>query len=564
MTESNQQVSVARYLISRIEDLGIDFVPVFQGGNILKMIDEVGQSKKLKYICPNHEQALSMMVDTYARIRGFGVGMVTSGPGAIDLVTGIADAFYDSIPCLFFTGQVGMFHVRGNRGVRQRGYQEGDIVNIMKPITKYSVMMEKAEDARYIFEKALHLATSGRSGPVVIDMPYNVQRAMVNPAALRPYDPSEDAVLVSHEVAARAAEILAALRGAQKPVFLVGGGVVLSKQTDTMVALAHKLGIPSAATWTAVDVFNHDDALYLGTAGKSGHPSAAEAILNTDLLVGLGSRFSSKVYYGDKFAPTGQIISVDIDRAELDEGLLTPHHKIHADLKELLPEMLRQVEGQPLAIDAWRDRASAFKKAGYPIDHTTSNDDEFVSPYRFVDALSDELDAKAVIVVDTGCTLTWSVQAYKPKRGQRMISSWGNSPMGFAFPGAIGAHYAAPDSMVVCLIGDGGMQLNIQELQTVFVNRVPVKIFVLNNKCYGNTKFPAQQMFEGRAHGNKPGYGYAAPDFIAIAKAYGIPTASIVNGRNLRREIRAILDTTGPILIDVSIDPEQNHREIPL
>lgn len=564
-----QEVSVSRYLVSRIEELGIDLVPVFQGGNIMKVIDEVGQSKTLKYVCPNHEQALSMMVETYARIRGFGVGMVTSGPGALNLVTGIADAYYDSVPCMFITGQVGMFHVKGNRRVRQRGYQESDIVSVTQPITKWSVRLEKAEDARYVFEKAVHLAKSGRPGPVLIDFPYNVQRAMVRPSELRGYDPAEDATAPSPaEVSAQAAELLALLRAAERPVFLIGGGARLSGQADNIVALAHALGVPTGATWPAADVFAHDDPLYLGTSGRHAHRSVAEAILNTDLLVGLGTRFTTKVYTNDKqFAPGGRIVMVDADRSEMDEGLFDPHTRICSDLALLIPEMLRQLgaDARPsAAIEAWRRTAAEWKARWYPCDDTTSNDDEYVSPYRLIDALSEELGERAIITADTGCNLIWTFQAYKPKRGQRLISALGNSPMGFSFPAAIGAHYADPQATAVAVIGDGGMQLNIQELQTVAVNKVPVKVFVLNNRCLGNTKFPSRDFFEGRTHANEPGFGYEAPDFLAIAKAYGIPAVTIANGRNLRQEVRAVLQTPGPVLVDVSIDPEQSYKDVVL
>src|SRR3989344_6278839 len=254
--KQDKNITVAKYIVSFIEKTGIDVVPVIQGGAIMKVIDELGQSKKLKYICPNHEQALAMMVDAYARIKGFGVGMATSGPGGINLATGIACAYYDSIPCMFITGQVGMFHVTGERKVRQRGFQETDIVSVLKPITKYAVLLRNAKDARYELEKAYYLAKSGRPGPVVIDVPYNVQREKINPEKLRHFIPpveNRKKVLASTKKAVEM--VLDDLRKCERPIILAGGGVRLAGQVDILRKLVRKLHLPVVTTWGGIDYF---------------------------------------------------------------------------------------------------------------------------------------------------------------------------------------------------------------------------------------------------------------------------------------------------------------------
>jgi len=296
----DNKVSVARYIVSLIENLPIDFVPVFQGGVIMKMIDEVGESKKLNYIVPNHEQALAMMVDGYARLKGFGVGMATSGPGAVNLATGIACSYYDSIPCLYITGQVGMFHVKGDRKIRQRGFQETDVVNLLRPITKFTEMLTKPEDARYVFEKAIYLATSGRPGPVVIDLPYNVQREMINPKTLRGYIPPEVDYISGNDVNSAAKEVIQKLRRAKKPLILLGGGARLSNMGEKIIKFLKKNDLPFVSTWSAADICSFDLEMYLGNLGKSGSLGAVKSAQECDLLLCLGTRFTTKTIINEK------------------------------------------------------------------------------------------------------------------------------------------------------------------------------------------------------------------------------------------------------------------------
>jgi acetolactate synthase-1/2/3 large subunit len=568
-SEKKTEMTVARYLVSCIEKLGVDMVPVFQGGAIMKMIDEVGLSKKIKYICPVHEQALAMIVEAYARLRGFGVGMVTSGPGGMNLTTGIACAYYDSIPCLFITGQVGMFHVKGERGVRQRGFQESDMVSLLKPITKYAVLLDTPEDARYVFEKAVYLAKSGRPGPVMIDLPYNVQRALIKPDELRSFiPPVQDLAQEKDAAASAAAEVAKALGTAKQPVVLVGGGVRLAEQEKNLRMLVNRLKVPVVTTWAAADLFAHDQPLYIGNAGRSGNPSAVEVIQQSDVLVCLGTRFTPKIIINEKkFAGQARIISVDIDESELEEGIVSPHLKIKSDLRLFIPELLKQSErmGHPLPIEPWRLEARKLKREKYKIDITRKKTKRYLSPYEFVDTLSDVLDRRAIILPDAGANLTWAVQGYKAKPGQRFISAWGNSPMGYSFPAAIGACYGVKDKStpVVAMIGDGGFQINIQELQTVATQKPPLKLFILNNQCLGNTKFGCRAEFQGRTHGNETGYGYTPPDFRKIVRAYGLPMILLKNNDNLKAKLEKILQTPGPVIVEVSIDPEQRVFELP-
>lgn len=557
-----EKISVAKYIVSRIAETGIDMVGVLQGGSIMKLIDEVGEHPKLSYISPNNEQALAMMVDGYAHIKGFGVGMVTSGPGAQNLATGIASAYYDSTPCMFITGQVGMFHNKGERRVRQRGFQETDVVAMMTPITKYSVLLDKPEDARYVFEKALYLAKSGRPGPVLIDFPFNVQRALIDPDELKGFMPEIEENKPAHNnIEKDISDILEDIKASKRPAFVLGGGIHLSGQADTIRALAKKLQVPVVAAWPAADLFEVEDPLYIGTIGRAGNKSANRVVRQADLVIALGTRFATKAIITEKsFATQAKIVAVDIDRGELEDGLVISQIKLEYDLKNFLPRFLGAAEQFTIAPKTDWLAAVAKLKTERVNDNTTPGV-PYVNPYEFSEKLSKAMSADTVIVGDTGTNLCWFVQAYQAKIGQRMISSWGNSPMGYALPASIGAQLAKKDSSVVVINGDGGMQMNIQELQTIALNNVPVKVFVLNNDCYANVKFPAIDEFSGRFHALGRGNGYIAPDFVKIATAYGIKAFAIEGSDNIEEKIKEALDSKGPVVIDVKIDPEQRAWE---
>ena len=556
------EISVARYIVSLIENLNIDFVPVLQGGAIMKMIDEVGESKKLNYIVPNHEQALAMMVDGYARLKGFGVGMVTSGPGAVNLATGIACSYYDSIPCLYITGQVGMFHVKGNRKVRQRGFQETDVVSVLRPITKFSEIITKAEDVRYIFEKAIHLATTGRPGPVVIDLPYNVQREMINPETLRSFIPSQVDYISGIEVVSAAKEVVQKLLSAKRPLLLVGGGVRVSNMGEAILKLIQKTGLPFVTTWGAADMFTLDLEMYLGNLGKSGSPACVKSVQECDLLLCLGTRFTPKIIIHEiKFAEKAEIIAVDIDPAELDEGLISPDVKINADLKEFIPALIANVGENNFVPIEWKKQIFDLKSVNF-FPTTQNKSGEFVDPYKFVRELFNEAPDNAIFITDAGANLTWVMHGYKIKKGQRLISAWGNSPMGYSFPASIGAYFADKSRPVFALIGDGGLQMNIQELQTVVGNNINLKLFIFNNRCFGNIIMGARKEFDGRIHGNDSTSGYTVPDFIKVSQAYGLKTEKIDNDSDLTKKIQIIINNKNAMVVDINIDPSEEHEEL--
>ncbi|MDP2593204.1 MAG: thiamine pyrophosphate-binding protein, partial [bacterium] len=407
MKTFNKKISVAEYIADFISSLGVDIVPFVQGGAIMKIIDSVGQHKKLKYVACNHEQAVAMFVDGYARVKGFGVGMATSGPGGTNMLTGIACAYYDSIPCLFITGQVGMFHIKGDRKIRQRGFQETDIVSMAKPVTKHSEMVVKGEDVRYVFEKAVHMAKSGRPGPVLIDVPYNVQREMIIPEKLRSYSPSSSkSPFLKTSCEKEAKNILNILLKAERPVLFVGGGVRIAGEVKNTVKLASALKIPVVTTWGAIDVFSSSEPLYLGSPGRYGNISANEIVEKSDVALSLGSRFTTKVIHNDKiFSHNTKVIAVDIDRGELNEGLLPHWRTIQVDLREFLPVLLRQSREVSLnkeKLKKWLAFARELKSKSFDINIPPKSPESHVNPYTFGRVLSRVLGKKDIITSDCG------------------------------------------------------------------------------------------------------------------------------------------------------------------
>ncbi len=556
---TSNTITVSKYLVSLIKKEGIDMVPVLTGGNIMKVIDDLALCPNINYISPNHEQALAMIVDAYARIKGFGVGMVTSGPGGTNLVTGIACAYYDSIPCMFITGQVGMYHVKGERAVRQRGFQETDIISMIKPITKYAVLLDDPEKIRYEFEKAVYIAKSGRPGPVLIDLPYNVQRILINPDKLVGFIPKKVKDGHKLQLEKNSKKIVEEINSAKKPLILIGGGVRLANQVETINEIVNYLKIPIVTTWGALDVFDWNHKLYGGNIGRLGNPSALKIISGCDLLITFGTRFSTKAIINEKeFSKQAKIISVDADTAELNEGLISPHIKIKAELQEFLPYFLHLLRKQKISlnINNWRDEVNKLKAGFFDIKSPPANNRNYVNPYYFMEVLSELLKKNDIIVADCGTNLTWVVQGYKPKKGQRFISAWGCSPMGYSFAASIGAYYANPSVNIIATIGDGGFQMNIQELQTVAINKVPIKVFILNNQCYANIKFPAREQFDGRTFATEPTNGYKAPDFVKIATAYGLKAVRLKSNKNLKEKIKDIISEEKPMIIDVMCDPE--------
>ena len=559
------KIKVADYIFSEVQKLKVDFVPIYQSGNALHLINAVGKNKKIKAFVNYHEQANGLAAEAYGRFKKLGVCCVGSGPAATNLSSAIMSAYCDSIPTFFVTGQVGMFHNKKNRKIRQRGFQEVDVKNHMKPITKYSVLVDKVENIRYELEKCLYLAISGRPGPVVMDVPYNVQIAKIDPKKLKKFNKPKKK---TRNFSSIFKYVLNEIKKSSKPMVHLGGGVQSLKNNELVLKFLNKLNIPVVTTWLATDILYYNHPLNLGNLGRSGNRSAVYSVQECDLLLNFGSRLTTKVITNEKtFAKKAKVISFDIDKAELKQGLIKFHKGFQVDLKDFIPDFYKYLSlkkyNYSLKKD-WKTRVVDLRKNHYAIDETIkSKNPKYVSPYKFMNNLFEVSSKKAIFIPDAGMNITWTYQGNKLKKGQKIFTGLGASPMGYALPASIGAYYATKSNQIVVLAGDGGFQMNIQELQALAFHNLPIKVFILNNESLGNTRFPAQRLF-GNSTGNDVKGGYGWPDFVKVAKAYNIKSTSFENKKNFKSQLRRIMNYKKPILVDVRIDPLQFMLDTPI
>ncbi|MEN6576880.1 MAG: thiamine pyrophosphate-binding protein [Phycisphaerales bacterium] len=555
-------VKISDYIASSIADLGVRHVFGVCGGGAMHLVDSFGGSDRLEYIATHHEQAAAMAAEGYARISGVpGATLVTSGPGGTNAITGVYGAWVDSIPAVFVSGQVTRDTLLGDTGLRQFGIQEGNIIDIVRPITKYAVTVTDPETIRYHVEKACHLATTGRPGPVWIDVPLDVQNKLVNPEVLPGYTPEEPSQpCTAHVLNGLVAECAAMLTEAKRPVLIFGYGVRLSRAEDSLRCLVQRLRIPCVSSWTASDIIPTSDENYVGRSGIMGDRAGNFAVQNADLVLIVGSRMSiPQVGYNYKlFARAAKKVMVDIDEIEMRKPSLCSDLPICADAGQFLRALLTRVEADAmtLAIDEWQARCRRWKQR-YPVCLPEYRDNrDKVNSFHFVDRLSEKLGSDAVVVTDMGTSFTCTMQTFRTKAGQRLFTSSGFASMGFGLPGAIGACFAQGRRKTILITGDGGLQMNIQELQTVVQNKLPLIIFVLNNEGYLTIKLMQQNHF-GRYIGSDPSSGLTCPDIVKLAVAYGIEAERIVDQDMLERRLDAVLAHGGPYLCEIMMPPEQ-------
>lgn len=550
-------MKLSDYVVNYLVSLGTKDVFMVIGGACVHLAHSLHGRDDIRYICVQHEQAGAMAVEAYSRVTGrLGAMVVTSGPGATNLVTGLCGAWFDSIPCILFTGQVNTNEQKGDRPVRQVGFQETDIVSIVRSITKYATLVNRPETIRYELEKATHIARSGRAGPVLLDIPLDVQRAEIDPERLEPFvPPASSNTPGAADLRAEVEQCIPLIEAAERPVLIVGGGVRLAGAEKEIRAAVDLLGFPVVVSWSGFDLIPYKHPLYVGQFGVYGSRAANFAVQNSDLVLSVGSRLDTRQTGGkpETFARGARKILVDIDPGELHKRRgLEPDLAIVADAEAFLRALIDALPGvRRRNIEPWILRTQSWKSRYPTVQPEYSSLKEKVSPYVFVQTLSEELSEDAVVIADCGANLTWTIQSFQVKEGQRVFSTFGNSPMGYAYAASMGAAVAL-GKPIICLIGDGGFQLNIQELQTVYHYNLPVKAFILNNRSYGIIK-QFQDLYMGSLYVGS-GYGYSCPDFVKVAQAYGIPARSITNHAEMRAAIRQVLAKPGPVVCDVVLD----------
>jgi acetolactate synthase-1/2/3 large subunit len=553
-------MNVSEYIVNFLAEIGVKHVFEITGGAAAHMIDAFHDRTDIKYVCAQHEQAAAMMADAYSRLGGnIGVVMTTSGPGATNLITGICCSYFDSIPVLYLTGQVGRKAYKGDRKVRQLGFQETDIISIVKPITKYAAMVTNPATIKYLLKKAVAIAREGRKGPVLLDIPEDITWLdMPDDVELKDWQESFDLKTPTNS---EINECLALIQKASRPLIISGGGVRHAGATEELLRFAELTNIPVAQSYAGIDTFPHNHPLYAGIVGAYGNRTANFAVANCDLLLALGTRMCLRQVGSNPelFAREAKKIVVDIDPNELNQ-IIKADIPLSCDVKQLLISLNQAVErlrGSSTAYAAtnhfWNQKIREWKER-YPFCYLhTEPSGKKVNPYLFFKVLSEEMADDDVLVLDTGQNLAIAAQTLNVRKGQRVFSSWANTPMGYALPAAAGAAFQRGKKHVLCAMGDGGIQLNIQELQTIVYYNLPVKIFVLNNDCYGMVRQFQDLYFEKRHEASVKNKGYSHPDFRKVANAYGIKATIISNNESLHAKIREVLDFRNAILCEVPL-----------
>ncbi len=556
---------VARFLAAQ----GIGHVFAITGGASLHLIDSISRRNDVDFICPQHEQAGAMAADAYARVTGrLGAAIATSGPGFTNMITGICSAYYDSVPVLYITGQVSTFRAKGALGVRQLGFQETDTVQMCQQITKYAVSIDEASRIRYELEKAVYLAFAGRPGPVLVDIPDNLQREDIDPEKLEAFVAPEKAGQASAEKdhEEQIEQVRALLQGAERPVLVLGWGVRLAGAVERAVDLVEHLNIPVLPTWGMKDFLPADHPLLAGTFGTHGTRTGNFVVQNADVILSIGSRLDTHETGTplDSFARQAELMMVDIDPTELAKFATLGRPlslSIERDAGDFMADfMAGPTDFSGADITPWRDRIQGWQQQ-FPECPQEFYNQQAINPYVFNKILAEESADGDTFVLDTGCALAWMMQSFDFKPKQRAIHAFNNTPMGFALPGAIGASLALGRGPVTCIAGDGSLQMNLQELATVIRHDLPIKIFLINNHGYSMIKQTQEQWLDARYNASSVEGGLALPDFTALAKVYGFKTLTIKRNTDIRARVRETLDHSGPTFCNVEI--ESDHRVLP-
>lgn len=572
------RIRLADYIAAVLVEHGVRHVFMLTGGGAMHLNDALGRHAGLRYVCCHHEQALAMAAESYTRLSGrLAAVNVTTGPGGINALNGVHGAYTDSIAMIVISGQVKRETLRGNAPVRLRqlGDQEADIVAIATPITKFAAMVEDPQNIRYLLEKAIWLATTGRPGPVWLDIPIDVQSALIDPDELRGFEPrvegygrdfalpAEYGWLNGQPLRDAARKVVTMLRTAKRPVILPGTGVRISGAHEDFLKLVERLRIPVAPGWNAQDVVDDTNSMYVGRPGTVGDRAGNFAVQNADLLLVLGCRLNIRQisYNFASFARAATKIMVDIDAAELGKPTLAIDLPIHADLATFIPALLAELEDfeRPEAHAAYLDWTMERRRRYSPVLPEYWRTKGVVNPYCFTQVLFEQLAADEVVVMADATAAVVTVQAARLKPGQRLYSNSGAASMGYDLPAAIGAWHAMPDgsSRIICMAGDGSIMQNIQELQTIVGQQIPAKIFLYNNSGYHSIRQSQEAHFAGFSVGCGPDSGVTFPNFERLAAAFGLTYFSTSDHATMVEAVCRTLTAPGPVLCEVFVDKTQ-------
>jgi acetolactate synthase-1/2/3 large subunit len=557
----------ADYIASLLVERGIRSVFLVPGGGNMYLVDAVGRCAGLDFVANHHEQASAMAAEGYARVtEGVGVALVTSGPGATNSITGVGEAWAGSSPLLVISGQVKRADLKEGSGLRQKGPQEVDIVDMVRGITKYAVTVMDPADIRYHMEKALYLATNGRPGPVWVDVPLDIQAGPVDPKVLRGFDPALDAHTgiqpgSAHAISEDAIRLIEMVNEAERPLLLIGHGVRLSGAGFACRQMYEALGIPVATTWNAMDLIPARHRLSVGKPGSVALRAPNFAVQNCDLLIAIGVRLDNSVtaFNPARFGRAARKVVVDVDQAELDKLTHPIDLRVLADAKDFIEYVMGAMHAlRARDRSGWLERCAGWRQRYALNDGMPFPDSGEISHYHVVSAFSREFPEDQLIVTGgSGLAIEAFWAGFSNKGGQRVFTTSGLGSMGYGLPAMIGACVANGRRPCIGIESDGSLMMNLQELATLEGLGLPIRLFVIDNRGYASIRSTQRNYFEGRYVATGPEAGLAVPDFVALAKAFGLPATRIDDAAGLQDGIREVLAHDGPILCDIQVAPDE-------
>ena len=564
------KIRLADYVADFLVSKGVTDVFSVVGGGAMHLNDALGHNENLKVTYNHHEQACAIAAEAYARLDNkIAAVCVTTGPGGTNALTGVVGGWLDSIPMFVISGQV-RYDTTARYALsytetplRAMGDQEYDIVKSVEHMTKYATMIEDPKDIRYALEKGWHLATTGRPGPVWIDIPVNFQGGYIETDELYGYDPTEDDKLLPPPVEDSVIDsVIEQIKAAKRPVFHAGYGIRLSGAYDTFREVAKKLNIPIVTYWNAVDLIEDENPLYCGRAGNMGDRAGNFAIQNADLILAIGTRISIRQvgYNWQTWAREAKVIMVDIDKAELKKPTLHVEMPVWADAKDFLEKLNKKAEGPLFNDSLWLDTCARWKRE-YPVvrDDQWQENGTTANVYAFVRYLSSRLPENSLTAVSNGACCVVGNQAYVIQKGSRMANNSAIASMGYGLPAAIGTCIGGGRKETICLEGDGSIMMNLQELQTILTNKLPIKIFLINNGGYHSIRITQTNLFSNHC---KVGIGEESgdlsfPQFELLAKAFGYPYYSAKSNAEMKSVVDTVLSLDGPVFCEIFTDTVQ-------
>lgn len=558
-------MKIAQVVANFISEIGTKVVFGISGGASLHLLNEVRSHKDIELVCLHHEQSVAMGAEAYSRIsRQIGVGIVTSGPGATNLITGIAGAYYDSVPCIFITGQVSVNRSKGDSGVRQKGFQETPIVEMVREITKFAISVNDPNQVIPALEKAYKIAIAGRMGPVLIDIPDDIQRMEldVSEFSLKNFERK----IIEKDSVGSFEKFTSFLRKSRKPVLILGAGLNYSDNSDFVKQQLAEIAMPVSTTWGAKEMIDASNSALVGTFGTHGSRFANQILNEADLIISIGSRLDLKATGTpiDSFAPKAVKIMFDIDEHEIskfDSSGLNIDLSLSIDLNSMLfREYFAEITRAAYTYQNWMSEVVERKIHAQPEKRSFIADG--INPYHFIEKLSENAQNDINLVVDTGCAIAWVMQSWNVKIGQKIFHDFNNTAMGWSIPAAIASAYSSNSNQTYCIVGDGSIMMSLGDLSNIKRTGKNVTLFLLNNGGYAMIKQTQDQWFCGEYFASDTGGDLTFPDFELLANAFGFEFLRIESNNELDNLIPRLNTLKGAVFCEILIQPDA--RVVPI